>query len=79
MSAADLHTPALRPDYQGGSIVNLMSSIAAVYGLRSLYYPVLTTHSLGHLDGCKAVVLVIIDGVGYKYMAGDARGSDDGR
>ena len=54
------------PDYNGNSIVNLMSSIRAVYGSEYLYPP---------LDGFdispfkeKNIVFIIIDGLGYEYL-----------
>ena len=65
----------VRPDYQGGGIVNLMSSIAAAHGHRSLYYPVLTTFPPERFDYFKSVVLVVIDGLGYKYLSGHCGGS----
>ncbi len=56
------------PDYAGGSIANLMSSIAAgfgspptLYGALAAYDPLSPEHS-GH------VVLVVIDGLGYHYL-----------
>lgn len=55
-----------KPNYQNGSIVNLMSSIKRVLGGKSKYKP------LGFFDfsniSKKNIVLIIIDGLGYNYL-----------
>ena len=54
------------PDYQGGSIVNLMSSISHKFGTKSIYpeLRILTGRDIKS----KNVVLLIIDGLGYEYL-----------
>jgi hypothetical protein len=54
------------PDYNGGSIVNLMSSIAAAFGAKTLYSPlkILPPEKITQ----KNIVLVIIDGLGFEYL-----------
>jgi len=58
----------VHPDYQGSSIVNLMSSIMAAYGYDSEYYPPLTSLPPALLQEAKNVVLLVIDGLGYDYL-----------
>ena len=72
--AVSVSTP-IRPDYQGGGIVNLMSSITAAYGQHSLHYPVLTACPPERFASCKNVVLIVIDGLGYQYVMGSGAGS----
>lgn len=61
--AADLTLP----DYGGGGLVNLMSSIATALGATSPYAPL---HSLppAELAGARHVVLLVIDGLGLDYL-----------
>lgn len=56
------------PDYDGGGIVNLMSSVAASRGRRQGEYPPLAL--LGDLDmeRYRNVVLLVIDGLGHDYL-----------
>lgn len=58
----------LTPDYQGGSIVNLMSSIVAARGGNSAYLPL---HLLppAEITGVTHLVLLVIDGLGADYLA----------
>jgi predicted AlkP superfamily pyrophosphatase or phosphodiesterase len=63
----------LKPDYNGGSIVNLMSSIIKGLGGKPTY------KELKYLSGkeiskYKNVVLIVIDGLGYNYLI--RRGDD---
>lgn len=55
------------PDYNGGSIVNLMSSIAKSFGTKSLY-PELRIFPSEKLNNAKNIVLLVIDGIGYEYL-----------
>ena len=55
------------PDYKGGSIVNLMSSIGEACGWKSSY-PSLKSLSPRKLKNFKNIVLVVIDGLGYDYL-----------
>ena len=62
--------PALTlPDYRGGSLVNLMSSITAALGGTSPYPP-LTALPPAALSGARHLVLLVVDGLGYHYLLG---------
>ena len=55
------------PDYRGGSIVNLMSSIAnACYGKTS--YCNLRNLPSKELEKHKNIILIVIDGLGYEFL-----------
>ena len=61
--------PALTlPDYRGGGLVNLMSSIATALGGSSPYPPlaVLPPESLAD---ARHLVLLVIDGLGFQYLS----------
>lgn len=53
----------LKPNYENGSIPNLMSSIGKLFGYKSPYAPLPLDISLN-----KNVVLIVIDGLGYEYL-----------
>lgn len=55
------------PDYNGGSIVNLMASIGDVYAWKSPYKQLRYLPSK-ELKGGKNIVLLLIDGLGYEYI-----------
>lgn len=55
------------PDYQGGSIVNLMSSISRSFGIKNPY-PTLKLLPPRKLQGAKNIVLIVLDGLGYEYL-----------
>jgi len=55
------------PDYNGGSIVNLMSSIAKSFGTRTSY-PSLKILPPEKLKDKKNIALLVIDGMGYEYL-----------
>ena len=74
MSGADSLSTTTRPDYQGGSIVNLMSSIAAARGCRSSMYPVLSHSGINELHSFTNIVLLVIDGLGYNYVVNKGPG-----
>jgi len=60
--------PALvLPDYGGGGLVNLMSSIATALGGTSPYPPLaaLPPHAL---SGARHLVLLVVDGLGHDYL-----------
>lgn len=61
--------PIVVPDYRGGSLVNLMSSIAAALGGSSPYPPLgaLPPEALGRV---RHLVLLVVDGLGYGYLQG---------
>ncbi len=55
-----------KPNYHGGSIVNLISSIQKSFGAKSVYKP-LKGFNISSLKN-KNVVLIVIDGLGYEYL-----------
>lgn len=57
------------PDYRGGSIVNLMSSIVTALGGEAGIYPPLSGMDLAEL-AAPNLVLIIVDGLGYEYLTG---------
>lgn len=60
--------PALvRPDYAGGGLVNLMSSIAGALGGSSPYLP-LTALPPEALSGARHLVLLVVDGLGHDFL-----------
>ena len=62
--------PALiLPDYDGGSLVNLMSSITTALGGTSPYPP-LTALPPANLSSARHLVLLVVDGLGLEYLLG---------
>lgn len=61
-----------KPNYQNGSIVNLMASIKKALGGKSNYEP-LKSFDVSNIS--KNVVLLIIDGLGYEYLIKCGKGS----
>jgi len=62
--------PALTlPDYRGGGIVNLMSSITTALGGTSPYPP-LAALPPAALSGVRHLVLLVVDGLGHDYLLG---------
>lgn len=57
-----------RPDYHGGSIVNLMASLIQARGGTPLGYAPLRLLDADRLQGCRHIVLLVIDGLGYRYL-----------
>jgi arylsulfatase A-like enzyme len=57
------------PDYRGGGIVNLMSSIATALGGGSAYAP-LAALPPDALAGARHLVLLVVDGLGHDYLLG---------
>jgi hypothetical protein len=65
------------PDYDGGSIVNLMASIAATLGAPPGPYPLLRHPGLDPLLAARdRVVLLVVDGLGYDHLTRDYPGSN---
>jgi predicted AlkP superfamily pyrophosphatase or phosphodiesterase len=64
------------PDYNGGSIVNLMTSITSALGSGSPIYPALHALPPSRLAQAQTVVLLVIDGLGYKYLCDQGAGSE---
>jgi hypothetical protein len=59
----------IRPDYNGGSIVNLMSSIEAGLDGPADGYPPLAQLPPGFVAEGEKIVLLAIDGLGYDYLS----------
>jgi hypothetical protein len=57
----------MRPDYSGGSLVNLMASIVAARGGKALHSP-LRNIEIDTARNARNVVLLIIDGLGDNYL-----------
>ncbi|MGE5320472.1 MAG: alkaline phosphatase family protein [Hyphomicrobiaceae bacterium] len=57
------------PDYRGGGLVNLMSSISAARGGASPYPP-LAALPPDALAGVRHLVLLVVDGLGHDYLLG---------
>ena len=57
------------PDYSGGSIVNLMQSIATACGSTRADYPPLACLSAAQLARSRHIVLMVVDGMGQRSLA----------
>ena len=57
-----------RPDYQGKSLVNLMTSIGLAHGRPSQGYPACPTLTAEQLDDYDNLVLLVVDGLGFDYL-----------
>src|SRR5918999_5564525 len=57
----------MRPDYSGGSLVNLMSSIVAARGGKALHSPLRNLRT-EELRAARNLVLLIVDGLGDNYL-----------
>ena len=58
-----------RPDYRGGSIVNLMASLGAALGAPSDLYEPLAILPAERLAAARRIALVVIDGLGAELLA----------
>ena len=56
------------PDYRGGSIVNLMATIAQACGGAETPYPPLTDPANVDLSRARNIILIVIDGLGYNFV-----------
>lgn len=63
------------PDYRGGSIVNLMASVLSARGGVAEVYPPLRVLDTRQLLEARNLVLLVLDGLGYDYLTGQAAGS----
>ena len=63
----------MRPDYAGGSLVNLVATLVAARGGKALHEP-LRDFTLD--SGVRNLVLLIIDGLGDNYLARHGAGSE---
>ena len=64
-----------KPDYQGGSIVNLMASLIQARGGMPLGYAPLRALDDDLLRGYRHIVLLCIDGLGHDYLSQAAAGA----
>jgi Type I phosphodiesterase / nucleotide pyrophosphatase len=65
----------MRPDYRGGSLVNLIASIVAARGGKLLHAP-LAKLPVSELRDARNIVLLIIDGLGDNYLMRRGAGSE---
>lgn len=64
------------PDYEGGSLVNLMQRLRLATGApRDEQYPPLQHAGLDDLQERRVLVLFVVDGLGYNYLTRSAPGS----
>lgn len=68
--AADPTVPQglLRPDYAGGSIVNLMTTVLTAMGAEGTGYAPLRDLPATRLQQARSIVLLVIDGLGYEHL-----------
>src|SRR5438552_17897925 len=66
----------MRPDYEGGSLVNLVATVVASRGGKPLHE---TLRNFSLATDATNVVLFIIDGLGDNYLARHGKGSELGR
>jgi hypothetical protein len=57
-----------QPDYQGGSLVNLITSLSLALGGESQGYAPLRGLDAEHLQRYRTIVLLVVDGLGYHYL-----------
>lgn len=62
------------PDYHGGSIVNLMSSVSEAFGADPSGYPTLRALPADALREARKVVLLVFDGLGHDYLSANGPG-----
>jgi hypothetical protein len=65
----------MRPDYSGGSLVNLIASIVAARGGAPLH-PALANLPASELSDARNIVLLIVDGLGDNYLVRRGAGSE---
>jgi len=69
-------THPVLPDYDGGGIVNLMASIATALGAPAGPYAAVRGAGLGQLLASRErVVLIVVDGLGHRYLTRNYPGS----
>jgi len=64
-----------QPDYQGGSIVNLMASLILGLGGAAYGYAPLRLLDPGRLQQYRTIVLLVVDGLGHELLSRAAAGS----
>ena len=62
----------VRPDYENGSIVNLMAAILQGLGSHSNQHAALNTVDAACFTRARNIVLLVIDGLGYNYFTRNA-------
>ena len=62
-----------RPDYHGGSLVNLIASITAACGARPRHHT-LSLLPPERIAGASNIVFLLVDGLGYSYLRELGRG-----
>jgi hypothetical protein len=67
--------PRIRPDYAGGSLVNLVASIVSACGGKALHAP-LANLAADELRDARNIVLLIVDGLGDNYLRRRAAGGE---
>lgn len=75
MSGIDHDLRVTRPDYDGGSLVNLMRSLGDALGAAPTDYPPLRTLDAARVAGARRIALVVIDGLGDELLAHLGAGS----
>ncbi|GAB4168604.1 MAG: alkaline phosphatase family protein [Rhodocyclaceae bacterium] len=65
----------LLPDYAGGSLLNLMQSIALASGVSACAHAPLRGLDVGRLKAATHLVLILADGLGLHTLTGAGRGS----
>jgi hypothetical protein len=70
-----LPASSLLPDYQGGSIANLMASIAGAFGPSPDALPPLRLLPAADLRRKSSVLLLVVDGLGLRYLQDTHPGS----
>ncbi|MEA3514067.1 MAG: alkaline phosphatase family protein [Nanoarchaeota archaeon] len=63
------------PDYNGGSIVNLTSSILESFDAQPLYPPLKEFKESKALRDSSNIILLVIDGLGYEYLKNNGQDS----
>lgn len=58
----------IKPEYDGGSIVNLMASLVRHYGGQESIYPGLDLLPEAELQQARHIVLLVVDGLGYEFL-----------
>ncbi|MBI4755211.1 MAG: alkaline phosphatase family protein [Betaproteobacteria bacterium] len=70
----DNRADELRPDYGGGSLVNLTASLSLALGGEALPYPPLRVADVCAWKQARHVVLLVIDGLGLRHLEREAAG-----
>jgi hypothetical protein len=58
----------IQPDYKGGGITNLMASLVLALGGGDTGYAPVTGLDLERVRQARAVLLLVVDGLGYRYL-----------